>query len=430
MKYLLSGLCLLNFLTACKHEKSQIVNPIFVDSLITHYTNSPAIKANEEEMKFWKNRIDPKSPGITNESKYAGTLIARFHQFGDIEDVKEAEGLMHQINKTYNEKESGPFTALTGYAILQHRFSEADTLLKRALKIGLQSYPANTLSFDVNFELGRYDIAAFNLNKIKSDIDYGYFFRKSKMDHLNGSIDSAIVAMEKAADLVKTYSSLYEIALSNAADLCIHASDLKKANDLYVQSIRSNSSDFHSIMGLGWIAAIHDKNYALANKLFQFVQSKNKLPDATFKLYQTAQAKGDAVAEKKYAGEFEFKSTRPQYGHMYNKYLIELYTGVLKDYTKSEAISKNELSNRATPQTYAWYAWSLFKNNKKDEAYKIFSQHVSGKPLEGLELYYMGKLMQGLGKGYNAKEFFKAADSNQYDLSPAFAKDVKSSLEE
>jgi hypothetical protein len=115
---------------------------------------------------------------------------------------------------------------------------------------------------------------------------------------------------------------------------------------------------------------------------------------------------------------------------MYNKYVIEIYTGILNRPAKAEALAKDELNNRATPQTYAWYAYTLFKNNKKDEAYKVFEANVSGQPLEGLELYYMGKLMKGLDKGYDAGEFFKAADKNKYDLSPALAKDLAANLEE
>jgi hypothetical protein len=67
----------------------------------------------------------------------------------------------------------------------------------------------------------------------------------------------------------------------------------------------------------------------------------------------------------------------------------------------------------------------LFSNNKKEEAYKVYEQSVSGKPLEGLELYWMGKMMQGLGKGYNTQQFFKAAWKNHYDLSPAMAEDLE-----
>ena len=143
-----------------------------------------------------------------------------------------------------------------------------------------------------------------------------------------------------------------------------------------------------------------------------------------------AQQRGDKVLEKEYAEQFVARSTDTVYGKMYNKYVIEIYTGILNDPAKAGLLAKNELKNRTTPQTYAWYAYALFKNNKKEEAYKVFEKYVSGQPLEGLELYYMGKLMKGLDKGYDASEFFKAAEKNKYDLSPDMQKDLAANLEE
>jgi tetratricopeptide (TPR) repeat protein len=430
MKYLVPVLCLAAFFTSCKNQNAPIVDKAYVDSLERNYTLPRQVIDNNKNMEFWKNRIDPKVQRQVNESKYAATLVTRFHEFGDINDVKQAESILNAINKAYNNSLPGPFVALTSSAMLQHHFSKADTLLQTAKKIGIDVFTSNTLSFDVNFELGRYTAANFYLNQLKPAKDYSYYFRRSKMDHFNTNIDSAISGMQKAADLEKSVPYLRGIALSNAGDLYIHAGDLQKAGDIYKQCIRLNSVDFHSIMGLGWIALVHDKNDTLAERIFKFVQSKNKLPDALFKLYQMAQGRGDKALEKKYAEDFVAKSTDTVYGKMYNKYVIEIFTGVLNEPAKAEELAKNELNNRATPQTYAWYAYTLFKNNKKDEAYKVFEQHVSGQPLEGLELYYMGKLMKGLDKGYDANEFFKAADKNKYDLSPDMAKDLAVNLEE
>jgi hypothetical protein len=429
MKYLTPALLTIIALYSCNRH-SKIVDRTYADSLISHYTVPAQVKDNEADMQFWKNRINPNLQGYVSEGKYASALITRFHHFGDIKDVKEAEAIYHKINKVYNNTLPGPFLALTSSAMLQHHFIQADTLLQKAKKIGIDGFSNSTISFDVNFELGRYNVAEGYLNKMRSDKDYSYYFRRSKFDHLNSNIDSAISSMLKAAELVKSSPYLQDVALSNAADLYIHAGDLQKAADLYKQCIKLNSVDFHSIMGLGWVALVHDKNDSLAERIFQFVRSKNKLPDPLFKLYQTAQGRGDKALEKKYAEQFIAQSTDTVYGHMYNKYIIEIYTGILNNPAKAEELAKGELSNRATPQTYAWYAYALFKNNKKDEAYKIYEQYISGRPLEGLELYYMGMLMKGLEKGYNASEFFKAADKNKYDLSPDMAKDLAAELEE
>jgi tetratricopeptide (TPR) repeat protein len=428
MKYILYMFLVAFIVTSCKN-KSKIVDKTFADSLV-HYTLPSQVKTNEADMAFWKARINPNLPGYVSEGKYASSLITRFHEFGDINDVKEAESIYRKINKVYNNSLPGPYISLTSSAMLQHHFIQADTLLQEAKKIGIDGFTTNTLSFDVNFELGRYNIAESYLSKMKPDKDYSYYFRRSKFDHFNSNLDSAISGMQKAADLMQTSPVLKGIALSNEGDLYIHDGNLQKAADIYKQCLHLNSIDFHSILGLGWIALVHDKNDTLAEKLFKFVLSKNKLPDPLFKLYQMAQGRGDKALEKRYAEEFVKKSSDTVYGHMYNKYVIEIYTGILAEPAKAEELAKNELNNRANPQTYAWYAYTLFVNNKKDEAYKVFQQHVSGQPLEGLELYYMGVMMKGLGKGYNADAFFKAADKNKYDLSPDMAKDLAAELEE
>jgi hypothetical protein len=423
------GIILIIGLSACAREKKQIVSVHFVDSLISHYQEPDFARSNDTNITFWKNRIIPGLPGIVSETKYAGALVTRFHVFGDLQDMKSADSTIRKIDSDFNHKESHAGLILVSYSILQHRFDEAGRWLERARQAGLKRYDFLTASFDVDFELGRYFNASNELKELKSTADYGYFFRRSKMDHLNGLLDSSILAMQKAADLEKDNPYLEQVALANTADLYIHAGDLQKAADLYMQCISMNGADFHSITGLGWIALVHDKNDVLAERIFDFVRKKNKLPDALYKLTQTAQSRMDSAMELKYAKDFEKQATEPEYGNMYNKYMIEFYTGILHDPARAEAISEKELKNRATPQTWAWYAWSLYSNHKKEEAYKTYAENVSGRPLEGLELYWMGKMMQGLHKGYNAQEFFKAARNNKYDLSPAVEQDLEKQLD-
>ncbi|MGH2646109.1 MAG: tetratricopeptide repeat protein, partial [Ginsengibacter sp.] len=361
---------------------------------------------------------------------YSSMLAARFALKGDIQNLKSSDSILKVIAKTFNYKEAIPYTSLIPRSISQHKFNEADTFLTRAKQIGIKPYDDAAYSFDVNFELGRYPLAIENLNKIKDPKDYGYQFRLSKLEHYKGNLDSAINAMLNAAALAGNNPTLIAAALSNAADLYVHEGKLEEAYKLYKKSIAAYSSDLHSIMGIGWIALVHDKNDSLAKKIFLFVTTKTQAPDPVLKLSQAAELNNDSASMKKYALQFVDMTSNPLYGTMYNKYLVELYTGTLNDPAKSEVVAENEIPNRQTPQTYAWYVWCLYFNNKKDEAYKVYEAHVSGQPLEGIELYWMGKFMKGLGKGYNANEFFKAADKNKYDLSPSMMKDLEDNLKE
>ncbi|HMJ46910.1 MAG TPA: hypothetical protein VK498_06245, partial [Ferruginibacter sp.] len=314
------------------------------------------------------------------------------------------------------------------YALLQHRFSLANKYVQKAIDIGSEKYISEMLHFDVAFEQGQYLLAKNILQRIKSLNDYGYFFRLSKYQHRAGEMGSAIHSMRKAFELAGNNTSLAQTALSNLADLYMHAAEAHKAQALYMQSIRLDKSDLHSLLGLGWIALVHDKNDSLAESIFNFVRSKTRSPESIFKLVSVAQQRGDSAAEKKYASEFISLAGDSVYGDMYNKYLVDIYSTTLNEPGQAVKVAAKELKNRATPQTFAWMVWSLFKKGEKDRAMRLYEEHVSGKPLEGLELFYMGSMMKELKQGYNAKQFLDAAWQNRYDLSPAKMKRLESML--
>ncbi|MEO7307736.1 MAG: hypothetical protein ABIR78_08405 [Ferruginibacter sp.] len=430
MKQIIAGIAIVFLFASCKNENRIIVSASFIDSLVTNYSDTAIRSPIEANLLFWKARIDPSKPGFVNELQYAAVLVQHFNLTGDINDLATADSILYTADRAYNHKVAGPNLALLRNSILQHRFKDADSLLQLVRSIDIKKYESAVYGFDVAFELGYYLLAETELKKIADPKDYGYNFRHAKLAHYNGEMDMAIASMHQSSILAENNMVLKQAALSNEADLNLHSGNLQQANDLYVQSIRLYPADLHSIMGLGWIALVHDKNDSLAQKIFDFVRSKTKAPDVIFKLTQLADARGDSSMQKKYANEFLELVTKPAYGNMYNKYIIELYTGILQEPAKAEALAKRELLNRTTPQTYAWYVWSLFCNNKTMEAEKVYQEHVSGKPLEGLELYWMGKYMQAQNKGYNAKQFYKAANKNRYDLSPSMVKDLEESLRE
>ncbi len=424
MKRIFFNLITISLLASCKNNAKPIVSATFVDSLLANYTTPEAIKNNEADLQFWKNRITLKAVDYTNTSRYAAALISRFHLLGDIKDVKTSDSLLLKLTKDFKDKEAGPYFSLVGHYILQHRFKEADSIFQLAKAIGIKKYESSATAFDVNFELGRISLAKTDLRNIQLENDFGYQFRKSKLMHYNGELDSSVKAMQKAVETAGQDEILRLAALSNVGDLYIHAGKLDKAYDCYLECVKTNSSDLHSMMGIGWVALVKDKNDSLAEKIFQFVSTKTKSPDALFKLIAVAEQRGDSALQLQYAKAFEQNAGDSIYGNMYNKYLLQLYTGILNNPSKAEAIAVQELQSRSTAQTHAWQAWALLCNNKKEQAYAVYQKNISGKPLEGLELYWMGKLMQALNKGYNAKQFFEEAEKNIYDLGPALQKEL------
>lgn len=413
---------------SCNRGNETIVSSTYIDSLLSHYTPSAAMKANEMDIAFWEKRMDSMPDNYVNGLKYASALAARFRLYGNIHDLKKADSLVKESNTANQEKEDGILFTLANFAMLQHQFKEAGEYATQALKASDNKYGGNMAVFDASFEIGRYDIASRIIKTTRPNNTYPYYFRRSRYEHLYGSLDTSIAYMMRAAGEAAGNKYLEQAAISNAADLNIHKGDLRNAYTLFKKSISIDASDFHSIIGIGWIALVHDKNDSLAEKIFSFAAKKLQSPDPLLKMIWLAEFRKDKALEEKYAKEFVKLTTNADYGAMYNKYLIEIYTSVLNEPGKAIELAKQETESRPTPQAYAWYAWALLKNNEAEKAYNLYRQYISGKPLEGLELYYMGKLMKSLNKGYNAKEFFKAAIKNQYDLSPAQSNDLEESL--
>ncbi len=432
MQILKSTLIVLSSLlfVQCNNKDKPIVSKTYVDSLLTNYTTPIEITNNQKNIEFWKSRIQKNGFDIVNEPRYASCLVGRFNLLGDFKDVKKADSILINLEKNFNNKEAGIYLTLVSNSILQHHFKEANDYLQKAKAIGIRKSEDYAITFDVDFELGNIENATANLQKMKQNNDFGYQFRKSKIAHYNGNLEQSITSMNKAREIAGDDFAGRNIALSNGGDLYTHAGKLDNAYSNYKESIKFNSADLHSIMGIGWIALRHDNNDALAKKIFEFVQTKTKSAEPLYKLILVAQHNKDTIAEAKYAKQYESMVTDSIYGKMYSKYLIQLYTQILHNPAKAEIIAKAELTNRATSQTYSWYAYTLLINNKINEANAIYKKYVSGKPLEALELYYMGKLMEANKKGYNASEFYKAANENYYDLSPSIARDLETKLKD
>lgn len=412
-------------------KKQPLVEQEFVDLTISNYSKdfNKTFTELETESKFWKDRTINKPADIVNAVKYASTLIDQFRLTGDVNLIKQSDSILFEVSKNYNHQVANIFLSLCNHYILQHRFNEADSLFKIADKLGLQSYPKLSTAFDVQFELGLYQLAEKSITKLNQSNDFGYQFRISKLMHYKGNLDSSIAAMKVATQLISNNEALLLSTQSNLADLYLHNNDVINAYKNYKACLTKNAADLHSLMGIGWLALVHDQNDSLASVIFQFATKKTQLPDPLFKLVAVAQQTKDSLLELQYAKEFDQEATKQLYGKMYSKYLIQLYTQILQQPQHAVELARKEIVNRATPQTYSWLVFALTNNHQLNEANKIYNEFVEGKPLEGLELYWMGKYMLAINKKYNAKQYFKEAIKNKYDLLPRIVMDIEQQLQ-
>jgi hypothetical protein len=428
MKILCIFLVVELLLLSCNPGHSPIVDQNFIDSLIDHYSASTLAKSNELELRFWKNKVDTEGPGSQDQQGYARALVVRFHLFGDINDLVLADSLVRAVSQKAGIGGSEIWLTLAGYNLLFKNYQKAKecTILARLndqLTLDQQK-ELLSIQFDIYFESGRFDSAAQILSDLHANSDYNYYFKVSKMDASRGKTDSAIAHLMKAAELAKTNDYQKLLALSGAADLFVSHGDWEQANELFRACIFLNPADYHSILGLGWIALIKDHNDSLSERIFEFVRAKFKVPDPLFRLSQVEELQKNLDGSNRFAVSFVRQIAGKRYGNRYNLNLIELYTGRLSDPTRAEAIAAAEMANRTSPQSFAWFAWTLFKNNKKNLAFHIYETQVRGKPLNALESYWMGKLLQAFHQDEEARSLFESAFKFRFDFDPAEQADL------
>lgn len=428
MKFL--SICILFALfSSCSHKTDKpIVEAAFMDSVMHVYDSSNKIKNNNADLLFWLNKINTSESGFINELQYAGNLSQRYLLSGHISDLVTADSIVNKKVQETSSQNAGILRSMAHFKILQHQFLLADSLIQKAINIGSDKYSSLLMKYDTEFELGYYAKAEQSLKALESTNDYGYFFRKARQFHYQGEHDSSIAAMNKAVQWAEGYPSLLQITYSNMGDLQLHKGNIEEAYSNYKKSLQIDPADLHSIMNIGWIASKHDNKDSLALSIFKFIKQKTVLPDVLLKEAFVYEKIGDSAMAKQVAAQFAGEVSKPVYGNMYNKYLIDLYTGLLINPPMAKEIAIRELTIRKTPAAYSWYAYTLFKNGENAEAEKVYKNYVSGKPLEGLELYYMGMMQEGVGKNYNAKKYLEAAFKNRYDLDAVKIKNIEAAL--
>jgi hypothetical protein len=423
--YLLSFLVCLLF--ACQQKKILITEAVTITiAENARKTNTDtSFKAN---LNFWKNRSTTKSFDAVALAKYAQALLQQFKATANIADLLVADSLYKNLDTHFNQKDATYKLNLVNTALLQHQFNNADSFLQQAKNLGVDAYVNAVNTFDVCFETGNFLLANTVLNKIKNYNNYNFLFRNAKWHHYSGNIDSAIVNLQKAVIIAHDNKPLKLAALANLADFYLHNNNPKMATTTYLQCLQIAPNHAHSIVGIATIALLHDNNATTADLLTNVAIENNNDPTLVFKQAEIALHKGDNATAVFKAQQFCTIASNKMYGNMYNKFLIATYTGILNNNLQALNIANTEVASRATPQTYAWQVWCLAKNNKLDAAAQIYAKQVSGMPLEGLELYYMGKYMQLINKTYNAVQFYNAAYKNKYDLPIWAITDIQKTL--
>lgn len=408
----------------CQEKAEKITDSNDYDKyLSTHHT--PSKDAVEMELQFWQTRFNNDSTHLMEMGRLSGIHAALFGSTGDISELKISEKLIKKSIDVAARNKDSYLRSLAHNYISQHRFKEAQVLLDSAY-----SYPDNRketemMLFDVAMELGEYDRADMLLGKIKDTKDFNYLIRLAKWSDHNGNLDAAIKYLEQAQQIAEARDNrAFKLWIySNLGDFYGHAGRLEDSYNSYLKTLELEPDNHYAKRQIAWMAYAAEKNTEEANRILDSIMVSNKAPDYHLLKAEIAKYEGDISEEKKQQAMFLKAVENPNYGGMYNTYLINLYAET--DPEKALKLAAMELNNRATPETYHLLAYAQLKAGHKEAALKTIEEYVSGKTEEPKALFHSALIYKANGDKAEVASIKKELLGASYELGPIKAKEIE-----
>ncbi len=403
------------FIFSCQSTKNQITNPNDYAAYLKFENYDSQIFAEKKEMNFWVDKIKSAPNQPPYYLKLAASQNKLFEITADVNYLNDAAKNIEKANSQLNFSSSGPFRTLARTYISQHRFQEARRCLLKADSLGADKNATTKMLFDVNMELGNFDDAKAFLQKNLNSTDFDILIRQAKyLDH-TGDSKNAIATMEIAmqnAEKLKD-ESLKEWIYTNLGDFYGHNGQVSEAYKLYLKALKINNNGTYALKGIAWIAFSHEKNTDEALKIISKLEKIHPSPDYVLLKSQIYTFLGDHEKSKIFQNNFIKLAQQPQYGDMYNAYLVPLTTSEM-----ALKIAQKEIVNRPLPASYDLLALALYRSNKPKEALTIIQKYVQGKTHEPISLFHQAEIQKTAGNTKDVEKLKEILQGSFFELGP------------
>ncbi|MBK5212414.1 MAG: hypothetical protein JJE55_01985 [Flavobacteriaceae bacterium] len=412
------------FLFGCQEKPKKITDSKDYDSyLMTN--NNPSRDALQKDLEFWQARFNNDSTHLLEMSRLSGIHAGLFGSTGAISELKISEELIKKSHDVSARNKDSYLRSLAHNYVSQHRFKEAQILLDSAYTYPDNHKETEMMLFDVAMELGEYDRADTLLGKIKDPKDFNYLIRLAKWSDHNGNLDAAIKYMEQAKQIAEERDNkgLKLWIYSNIGDFFGHAGRIRDSYNSYLKTLAIEPDNHYVKKQLAWMTYSSEKNTAEANRILDSIMVNHKAPDYFLLKGQMAEFDGDTSEADKEYNNFIKATENPNYGGMYNTYLIELYAN--RDSQKALKLAEKEITNRATPETYQLLGYAQLKAGEKEAALKTIEEHVAGKTSEPKALFHAALIYKANGMDDKVKPLKEELMGAFYELGPLKAIEIE-----
>ncbi|UWX53747.1 hypothetical protein NYZ99_11385 [Maribacter litopenaei] len=213
--------------------------------------------------------------------------------------------------------------------------------------------------------------------------------------------------------------------MTNLADYYGHAGRIEDSYDHYLKALEVDANNAYAKKGIAWIVFSHDKNPKEALRILDSITENHKAPDYFLLKAEIADYMGNDLIRLENIHTYFTEIENPSYGQMYNAYNLDVLINETEQFEKALQLAKEEVSNRPTPESYSWLAYSYLKLGNPEKAKEIIDTYVIDQTYEPSLLYVAATVYKANDMAERINELKQELLGALYELGPGMESEIR-----
>jgi tetratricopeptide (TPR) repeat protein len=401
-----------------------------IAAVLTILLLSPASRAaqpgqhdTDNTIRFFEWKVSQDPDDFFNYDRLGIAYVQKARETGDVTYYNLAQ---KALEKSLDLESTHPQAApakqhLAAVYYANHRFGESLALAQQAVELNPTDDTPYSLIGDARCEMGEYAeawAAYRHLQNSKgsqsaaSGVQYLVQSRESAHSFLTGDTKAAIDHMRRAVDTsVEWHMARETIAWSyfTLGDLYFQAGDLTDAQTAYSNALKTYPDYHHALAGMAKVSSAEgrlDEAIGFYRKAIGIIP----LPAYAAALGDVYTKAGQTVEARKQYDLVEYIGRLNSFNRIvYNRELSAFYAD--HDIHPEEALelARKEFDVRHDIYTWDNLAWSLYRNNRQQEASDAMKEALSLDTKDALLYFHAGMIYERLGDHEKASDYLHRA---------------------
>lgn len=401
-----------------------IIFLISLSSILSSVTSSVAEQtATDRSIALYQAKAAT-SKSVDDYDRLGAAYIQKGRETSDFAYFDLAEKTLAKslaLTSSMDMSASSPLTHMAATYMAEHRFEEAADYAQRALALGSGDLSPFGLLGDAHADLGKYDQAAQDYEKLLLHLTSQgpslglVYMHDSRVSYLKFIRGDNAAAIELSKQAVNTATALHMPAENVAwtdyqlGEYLFLSGDLAGAEAAYQESLHQLPDYYRGLAGMGKVLVAKQKYtdaiiyYRKAIEEIPFPDTIAALGDIYTKLRQGEEAKKqyDLV---EFIGYLSLLNQRA-----YNRELAVFYADRDVKLPQSLELAQRELELRRDVYTQDVLAWSLYKNGQIKQASATIEKVLAIGTKDAMFYYHAGMIHRDLGDVAGAREYLGRA---------------------